>query len=126
MEDMIEKLSKELPPPNKSLNDLIGREFKRDVYGLSIWTDTIKEIVYKYKLIDRTKKKLELYVIGNNTPHWYSIDEIVLVNQKLYWIEEAQFQKREFHEQIRTNTLSEENKKRLVFPLNIEKNESKD
>lgn len=109
----------------KDFNDLIGKEFKRDVYGLSIWTDTIKEIRCKYKLIDRTKKKLDFYVIGNNSPYWYAIDEIVLVNQKLHWIEEAQIQKREFHEQIRTNTLSDENKKRLVFPLNLNNDESK-
>jgi len=76
--------------------NLIGKEFKRNKYGLSIWTDKIKKITFKYEIIDRTTKKILVYVIGeSNENNWYDLDEIVLVNQKLNWMEEAALNKRE-------------------------------
>lgn len=58
---------------------LIGKKFRRNVYGLSKWTQTIQEVNFILSFItvkDKYFYKPKLMVKGNN--HWYSIDEIVI------------------------------------------------
>lgn len=83
-----------------SILDLIGKYFKRNKYGLSIWTDQITYIGHRYNIIDRNISKIE-FLIKGTTDLWFSFDEIVIVNRKLNWIEEAQLHKRDIQESIR-------------------------
>lgn len=71
------------------INNLIGKSFKRNKYGLSLWTDKIKYVGCKYKIIDKSTKSLELYVIGNKSTNHFLISEIVLVNEKANWSDEG-------------------------------------
>ncbi len=86
------------------LKDLIGKKFRRDKYGLSLWEDIIEnvEIRLNYQ-VDMTKfdfpktasefreqikerrrqesfmgYKLDISVIGKSNKSWYSINEIVI------------------------------------------------
>jgi hypothetical protein len=104
-----EELNKALPPPVTNINDLIGLDFKRNKYGLSLWTDQITYVGYTSHLKSRTTRTIEMFVIGSLSKQWYFFSEIVIVNKKLHWIEEAQMQKREFHESIRNGTYTSKN-----------------
>ena len=58
---------------------LIGKKFRRNVYGLSKWTQTIQEVKFILSFTtvkDKYFYEPKLMVKGNN--HWYSIDEIVI------------------------------------------------
>ena len=58
---------------------LIGKKFKRNVYGLSKWTQTIQEVNFILSYVvphGGEYYQPKLMVKGNN--HWYSIDEIVI------------------------------------------------
>ena len=58
---------------------LIGKKFRRNVYGLSKWTQTIQEVNFILSFItvkDKYFYKPKLMVKGNT--YWYSIDEIVI------------------------------------------------
>ena len=58
---------------------LIGKKFKRNVYGLSKWTQTIQKVdfIISFNNIEGGYFcKPEMMVKGNN--HWYSIDEVVI------------------------------------------------
>lgn len=79
--------------PRTNIEDLIGLEFRRNKYGLSLWTDEITYVGHRYKLIDRNTRKVEVFVVGGRNDTWYDLDEIVIVNKKLSWIEEAQLGK---------------------------------
>lgn len=83
------------------INNLIGKKFKRNVYGLSIWTDTITKVSYKTKLINREQKEIIPFVIGTQSGTHYDFNEIVIVDDKLHLLEEMQITKKEFHEDIR-------------------------
>ena len=66
----------------KLFAELIGKSFKRNVYGLSLWDDVIKRVTYKIALDhkDLTTRRLQFYVIRTKSPHWYSVDEIVIID----------------------------------------------
>lgn len=34
------------------MEDLVGRNFKRNKYGLSLWTETIKEVSFQFELVE--------------------------------------------------------------------------
>lgn len=81
-----------------NLDKLIGKTFRRNRYGLSIWQDVITEISIRYKLHfapDRSPKSqkewwdfvnsshymtwprtFEIIIKGNG--QWYSLNEIVI------------------------------------------------
>lgn len=95
--------------PRTSIQDLIGLEFRRNKYGLSLWTDEITYVGHRYKIIDRNTRKVEIFVVGGRNDTWYDLDEIVIVNKPLNWIEEASLQKGEMFDSKR----SEEKLKQL-------------
>lgn len=104
------ELNKNLPPPITNVDSLIGLEFKRNKYGLSLWTDKITYVGYTSRVIDRKTRTIEMFVIGTLTTQWFYFNEIVIVNKKLHWIEEAQIQKYERHEKI-SKEITERQKK---------------
>lgn len=82
-----------------NIEELKGRKFKRNKYGLSIWEDTIKDVTYKLNLSVPSKTKgrdvfeylrtqkalgkkygyrLEICVIGEKTFSTYNINEIIV------------------------------------------------
>lgn len=87
--------------PRTSVENLIGLEFRRNKYGLSLWTDEITYVGHRYKLIDRNTRKVEIFVVGR-TYNWYDLDEIVIINKPLNWIEEASLQKSEIFDSRRS------------------------
>ena len=73
------------------MKELIGRQFKRNKYGLSDWTETIRSVQLStvYEKIEGlwvSKPELEVSknekhpTIGYNNS-WYSINEIVLLSE---------------------------------------------
>ncbi len=72
-----------------NINMLIGKSFKRNKYGLSIWTDTIRFVGCKFKLVDRTTKQVEFYIVGEKSSQHFALDEIVLVNETPEWNDEG-------------------------------------
>ncbi len=72
------------------MQELIGRQFKRNKYGLSDWTETIKsvQLFCMYEKIDGIwvskpeimVSKFEPTTEFRYTP-WYSINEIVLLSE---------------------------------------------
>lgn len=51
------------------MEELIGMQFKRNVYGPSIWTDTVKDINIRWKFnhpFDGTQHA-EIIIVGENT-----------------------------------------------------------
>lgn len=76
-----------------NLNSLIGRKFRRNKYGLSIWEDTISDISYSvdwikpassHKWVEemRENRKYGFKIIprlkGTTTNIWYYFDEIII------------------------------------------------
>ncbi len=82
-------------------NNLIGKKFRRNVYGLSSWTDVISEVGYSTHILNRTSKEIKPYVVGTQSKIRYDLNEIVLVVEKLHQLDELKLSKREFHEGIR-------------------------
>lgn len=83
------------------ITDIIGKKFRRNVYGLSTWIDAIKEIHYVLEVNSKLPTKheagggMELFkirrrfgkefgykvipkVIGYNTVTSYDLDEIII------------------------------------------------
>lgn len=81
-------------------DSLVGKSFKRNVYGLSIWTDIITHVGYSYNIINRTTSKVEMYVLGTKSKTRYSLNEIVIVNRQLNMFEEFSLHKRDVSERI--------------------------
>jgi hypothetical protein len=86
-----------------NIEDLIGLEFRRNKYGLSLWTDEITYVGHRYRIIDRNTRKVEIYVVGGRNNTWYDLDEIVIVNKPLNWMEEASLQKGEMFDSKKTD-----------------------
>jgi len=69
-----------------NISDLIDQNFRRNVYGYSVWIDKISYIGYRNKIVSFDKKSLEtimeikLFVVGSRTNQKYDLDEIVIVN----------------------------------------------
>lgn len=80
--------------PRTNIEDLIGLEFRRNKYGLSLWTDEITYVGHRYKIIDRNTRKVEIFVVGGRNNTWYDLDEIVIVNKPLNWVEKIVVEKR--------------------------------
>jgi len=100
-----------------NVDSLVGREFRRNKYGLSTWIDTITYVGYSRNLLDRSHSAINMYVIGTSSKIHYSIDEIVLVNKvPLHWSDQAQLQKREIHTSIRSGDF--ENVAKLIKSKN--------
>ncbi len=113
-----------------NIESLIGLEFKRNKYGLSSWTDKIRYVGYKWSHVDRKKRMIVMYIMGENSSVHFSLDEIVVVNKPFNKIEELKFQKREIQEVISSGgDLGEYAKKhniKFVQPLDIEKTNKED
>jgi len=81
------------------MSDIIGKRFRRNKYGLSLWEDHVAEIIYERsyqealkrekwypELIERIKKRksssfrLVPKVLGKNTLKAYDFDEIIFYN----------------------------------------------
>ena len=78
------------------MSEIIGKRFRRNKYGLSLWEDRVSEVVYHrelpgnireralyYKNMSKNKglgEKLVPKVIGVNTLGSYSFDEIIFYN----------------------------------------------
>jgi hypothetical protein len=75
------------------MNNLIGKTFKRNKYGLSSWEDTIQEVFITWHLLDRNTRKPEIKVKG--TVHTYDLEEIVIINEPLNFAEKMQMDKRD-------------------------------
>lgn len=88
------------------IQDLIGRKFRRNKYGLSTWEDTVKNVYVHLDFINPPDKapkspstnlrewirdwskrreeagkegyKVLVYVVENNSPNSFSIDEIIV------------------------------------------------
>ena len=73
------------------MNDLIGRKFKRNKYGLSDWTEEIRDVrlLTVYEKIDGLWVSKPEIMVSKNETHpiigydnsWYSLDEIVLISE---------------------------------------------
>jgi len=83
------------------MSEIIGRKFKRNVYGPSLWEDTVSEVIYESQIITDPKVKFEHpdtvfkklvhlkkhkigtklipKVLGKNTLKAYSFDEIIFI-----------------------------------------------
>ncbi len=64
------------------MEELIGKQFKRNKYGISSWIDTIQSIriIYQYTMIDGYYYLIpKIYIIGENNNVPYTLDEIVLI-----------------------------------------------
>ena len=61
--------------------DLIGKSFKRDEYGLSTWTDTIQDVwvIWNLHIIDGEHITIPEFMIKGTTIHHYKLSEIVLI-----------------------------------------------
>lgn len=98
----LEDLNKLLPPEKTNIESLIGKKFKRNMYGLSLWTDEITYVGYTTSILNREYSIIKLFVVGKMSSTHYSFDEIVILNElPLHWLHEATIQKREFHESLR-------------------------
>jgi len=84
------------------MSDIIGKRFRRNVYGPSIWEDTVAEVIYESENIIDPKVKSEHFdtvfkklafikkhkigtklipkVLGKNTLKAYDFDEIIFYN----------------------------------------------
>jgi len=76
---------------NNVMNELIGRKFKRNKYGLSNWTETIRNVrlFCIYEKVDgiwiskpeiMVSKSEPTYKIGFRND-WYFLNEIVLISE---------------------------------------------
>lgn len=70
------------------IKNLIGKRFKRDKYGLSLWEDTIKEVFFNNRVIlnknESSKYKIkgfkpEIRIKGHKTINDFNLDEIILI-----------------------------------------------
>lgn len=76
---------------NNVMNELIGRKFKRNKYGLSKWTEEIRDVRLStvYEKIDGLWVSKPEIMVSKNTTHpiigysnsWYSLNEIVLISE---------------------------------------------
>lgn len=87
------------------MKDLIGKKFRRNVYGLSVWEDTVQDVYVQWKWIDPDVSIPKIRIKG--TLHDFSIDEIVITNHKMFSHPNAQklyeairLGKAEYHKQI--------------------------
>lgn len=65
----------------KSISSLIGKKFKRDVYGPSLWTDTISSVWFRSSWIESGHYKIEVMVTGSKGIS-YTLSEIRLIRPK--------------------------------------------
>lgn len=71
----------------KIRKEMIGKKFKRDKYGLSDWTDEVKEVKVLWNTIstatliseedDDLLSKPIIYIVGSI--HTYPLDELIFV-----------------------------------------------
>lgn len=62
----------------QDLPELIGKRFKRNVYGLTEWTDTVKDCWFVYIVnIEKGTTTQEIIVKGSN--YDYPINELVIL-----------------------------------------------
>ena len=75
---------------NNVMNELIGRKFKRNKYGLSKWTEEIRDVRLStvYEKIDGLWVSKPEIMVSKFEPTdeikyipWYSLDEIVLISE---------------------------------------------
>lgn len=59
---------------------LIGKQFKRNVYGLSNWTDIVKQIFIVRSYTKENIWKPEIKIKGEKGIRSYDISEIVFIN----------------------------------------------
>lgn len=81
------------------MSEIIGMRFRRNKYGLSLWEDTVAEVIYtrsiivpgnkeislieRFKLLKESSKKgykLIPQILGKNTLKAYDFNEIIFYN----------------------------------------------
>lgn len=69
-------------------DELIGRTFRRNVYGLSVWEDTIQDVWFSWRLNNGRMRNVDVMVKG--TVHSFPLKDILITNvpytvgEKLY------------------------------------------
>ena len=63
------------------MNDLIGKQFKRNVYGLSTWTDTVQAVWFVRELQNEEKQFTPKFYI-KGTIHNYPVSEVVFLTDE--------------------------------------------
>ena|SRR5690349_10092811 len=107
------------------MNELIGLPFKRNVHGLSLWTDIIAEV----RIIWKVPGSLMRYA-GHQIPtiqvkgdkHWFELNEIVVV-RPLDFGQKLRRNKEELHTIIQEEWTNRQKYKQesLIRPLNSTK-----
>lgn len=62
------------------MENLIGKQFKRNVYGLTDWIDTVENVYIIRSYITKNTWKPVIQIKGKIGIWSYDIDEIVFVN----------------------------------------------
>lgn len=62
------------------MDELIGKSFKRNVYGLSEWTDTVVDVYIAININHDAFSSWTPIFLVQGTMHVFNINEIVFVN----------------------------------------------
>lgn len=62
------------------MKDLIGKKFKRNVYGLTEWTDTVTNVFIVRSFISKGIWKPLIGIKGTRGIWSYNLDEIVFID----------------------------------------------
>lgn len=62
------------------MKDLIGKKFKRNVYGLTEWTDTVTNVFIVRSFISKGIWKPLIGIKGTRGIWSYDLDEIVFID----------------------------------------------
>lgn len=95
----------------KDPNKLVGSKFRRNKYGPSFWTDTIKKVFLNYTLVDENTKRVELVVLGHLSDNEFPISEIELLDEPLNLFEKLRLDKRNMHQRISEEYKKQQNEK---------------
>lgn len=63
------------------IDSLIGMEFKRNVYGPSLWTDVVKNIWIRWKILDREGKIQIPEIMVEGSKHQFPLSEIIFIRE---------------------------------------------
>lgn len=109
------------------MTELIGKSFKRNVYGPSLWTDIITEVKVMWN-IPGSLTEYKGYQIPRlsikGTEHWFSLDEIIII-RPLDFGQKLQRNKQELHNIIQEEWINKRkfNQELSQKPLNSIKKE---
>lgn len=64
------------------LDSLIGLEFKRNVYGLSLWTDKVTESWVRWRILDEDNKhQIPEIMIKGTTVHSFPVSDVIFIRE---------------------------------------------